>query len=117
MSKKQIKELKEEADDTHTAEMKTVIMLICVAAYWIMVIFAIFMNPRLDIVLFKGNQTYKQLLEVMLYGGAVMPIGFAINLGVICSSQYTQMKLLIKELESKYSNKNNDNQESKNNTI
>lgn len=100
MSKKQIEELKEEADDTHTTEIKTVIMLICMAAYWVMVIVAIFMNPRLDIVLFKGNQTYKQLLEIMLYGGAVMPIGFAINLGVICASQYTQMKLLIKELES-----------------
>ncbi|MCT7790852.1 MAG: hypothetical protein N4R38_06045 [Lactobacillus crispatus] len=100
MSKKQIEELKEEADATHATEMKTVIMLICVAAYWVMVIAAIFMNPKLDIVLFKGNQTYKQLLEIMLYGGAVMPIGFAINLGVICSSQYTQMKLLIKELES-----------------
>ena len=48
----------------------------------------------------------------MLYGGAFMPIGFAINLGIICSSQYTQMKLLIKELESKYSN-----QELKDNAI
>ena len=64
MSKKQIEELKEEADDTHTTEIKTVIMLICMAAYWVMVIVAIFMNPRLDIVLFKGNQTYKQLLEI-----------------------------------------------------
>ena len=100
MSKKQIEELKEEADDTHTTEIKTVIMLISVAAYWVIVIASIFMNPKLDIFLFKGNQTYKQLLEIMIYGGAVMPIGFAINLGVICSSQYTQMKLLIKELES-----------------
>ena len=112
MSKKQIKALKDEVYVTHATEIRTVIMLICVAAYLAMIIAAILMNPRLDIILFKGNQTYKQLLGVMLYGGAFMPIGFAINLGVICCSQYTQMKLLIKELESKYSN-----QESKDNTI